>query len=120
MAKTLLIVDDAGVIRQVSAMKLRAAGFVVIEAENGKDALAKAEGKKIDLVVTDINMPAMDGIELIKKLRAKDEFKYTPIIVLSTLSQKEKVEEGKQAGATGWLYKPFNANELINTVKKFV
>jgi two-component system chemotaxis response regulator CheY len=101
-------------------MKLRAAGFDVVEAEDGKDALAKAEGKNIDLVVTDINMPGMDGIELIKALRAKDEFKFTPIIVLSTLSQKEKVEEGKQAGATGWLYKPFDAKELITTVKKFV
>lgn len=120
MSRTVLIVDDAGVVRQVGAMKLRSSGFEVIEANDGKDALNKIEGVKIDLVVTDINMPEMDGIELIKELKKKEEFKYVPIIVLSTLSQKEKVEEGKRAGASGWLFKPYNATELITTVRKFI
>ncbi len=120
MTKTILLVDDAAVIRQVSSMKLRQQGYDIIEACDGNDALEKIKGVNIDLVVTDINMPELDGIGLIKELRSKEEFKHTPIIVLSTLSQKEKVEEGKMAGASGWLFKPFDATALIKAIKKFL
>jgi len=120
MAKKVLLVDDAGVIRQVSSMTVKTAGFEVTEAVDGMDALEKLKEAKFDLLVTDINMPNMDGIELIKNVRAMDEYKYIPIIVLSTLSQEEKVQEGRDAGASGWLYKPFNGRKLIETIKKFI
>ena len=120
MAKTVLIVDDARVMRQACMMALKSAGFRVVEAENGVDALEKVKGEQIDFVVTDLNMPQMDGIELIKNLRQIPEFKFVPILVLSTISQQEKVMEGKAAGATGWIYKPFKQMELLQTVKKLL
>ncbi len=120
MPRTALVVDDAGIVRQVCTMALRREGYEVIEAVDGKDALVKIEGKGLDLVVTDINMPEMDGIELIKQLRLRHEFRFVPIIVLSTLSQKHKVQEGKDAGATGWVFKPFDANKLLAAVRRLV
>jgi two-component system chemotaxis response regulator CheY len=120
MGKTILVVDDAAIIRQINTLTLKKQGFDVVEAIHGKDALERIKGKKIDLVVTDINMPEMGGIELIRELRKKDEFRFVPIIVLSTLAQEDRVKEGKEAGATGWLYKPFNATQLIETVRKFL
>lgn len=118
--KTVLIVDDARVMRQAGTMALTSEGFRVIEAENGRDALNKIQGERIDLVITDVNMPEMDGIELIRNLRQLPDFRFVPIIVLSTVSQQEKVAEGKAAGATGWLYKPYNHSELIRTVRKIM
>ena len=120
MAKTVLVVDDAAIIRQVCAIALKREGYEIVEGENGKDALSKLDDKKIDLVITDINMPEMDGIELIRQLRARKEFKFVPIVVLSTVSQEHRVEEGKQAGASGWILKPFDANKLMHTVRKFI
>jgi len=120
MAKKVLLVDDAGVIRQVSSMTVKTAGFEVTEAVNGKDALEKLKETRFDLLVTDINMPEMDGIELIKSVRTMEEYKFIPIIVLSTLSQEDKVKEGREAGASGWLFKPFNGRKLVETIKKFI
>ncbi len=120
MSKKVLLVDDAGVMRQAGAMTLKNSGYTVTQAVDGKDALAKAEGEQFDIIVTDINMPEMNGIELIKELRKKEAYKFTPIVVLSTLSMKDKVEEGKEAGASGWIFKPFKAAELVKTVKKFL
>jgi two-component system chemotaxis response regulator CheY len=119
MAKTALVVDDAGVVRQLCALTLRRMGYEVIEGINGRDALAKSAGIPLDFVITDLNMPEMDGIELVKQLRLRKESKFVPIIVLSTISQEAKISEGKAAGASGWIFKPFDANKLLETVKKF-
>lgn len=120
MGKTILVVDDAGVMRQINALTLKKEGFNVMEAVDGRDALAKMKGQKIDLLLTDINMPEMDGIELIKHVRNDPEHKYMPIIVLSTLSQEEKVREGKEAGASGWIFKPYRPMQLLDAIRKFI
>ncbi len=118
MGKTALVVDDSPTMRQMVAFTLANAGFTVIEAVNGKDAVAKVAGKKMDLVVTDLNMPEMDGITLIKELRRTPDFRYTPILMLTTESAIEKKMQGKEAGATGWIVKPFNPDVLLKTIAK--
>jgi two-component system chemotaxis response regulator CheY len=119
MSKTALIVDDSPTMRQMVAFTLTNAGFTVVEAEDGKDAVEKvAAGPKMDIVVTDLNMPKMDGIELIRELRRLSAFKYTPILMLTTESAIEKKQAGKEAGATGWIVKPFNPEVLLKTIAK--
>jgi len=121
MSKTALIVDDSRTMRQMVAFTLTNAGFTVIEAEDGKDAVnkVKAAGEvKLDIVVTDLNMPEMDGITLIKELRKLTTFKFTPILMLTTESAMDKKKEGKEAGATGWIVKPFNPEVLLKTIAK--
>jgi two-component system chemotaxis response regulator CheY len=93
-------------------------GYNVIEAIDGKDALTKTAGVRIDMVITDLNMPNMDGITLIKELRKKPEFRFTPIIMLTTESQDTKKQEGRSAGATGWIVKPFQPAQLLAVTKK--
>jgi two-component system chemotaxis response regulator CheY len=97
---------------------LKGAGYEVIEAVDGEDALGKAKGKTVNLVITDVNMPRMDGITLIKELRKLPSYKFTPILMLTTESAPEKKAEGKTAGATGWIVKPFNPDQLLTTIKK--
>jgi len=119
MSKTALIVDDSPTMRQMVSFTLTNAGFTVIEAEHGKDAVSKvAGGPKMDIVVTDLNMPEMDGIELITELRKLGAFKFTPILMLTTESALEKKQAGKAAGATGWIVKPFNPEVLLKTIAK--
>ena len=119
MSKTALIVDDSPTMRQMVAFTLTNAGFTVVEAEHGKDAVNKvAAAGKMDIVVTDLNMPEMDGITLIKEFRKLSAFKYTPILMLTTESAIEKKQAGKEAGATGWLVKPFNPETLLKTIAK--
>lgn len=119
MGKTALIVDDSRTMRQMVAFTLTSAGFTVVEAEDGKDAVNKVSGgAKMDIVVTDLNMPEMDGIALIKELRKMSTFKFTPILMLTTESAMEKKKEGKEAGATGWIVKPFNPEVLLKTIAK--
>jgi two-component system, chemotaxis family, chemotaxis protein CheY len=119
MSKTALIVDDSPTMRQMVAFTLTNAGFTVIEAQDGKDAVNKvAAGTKMDIVVTDMNMPEMDGITLIKELRKLATFKFTPILMLTTESAVEKKVAGKEAGATGWIVKPFNPEILLKTIAK--
>jgi two-component system chemotaxis response regulator CheY len=120
MAKTLLIVDDSASMRQMISFTLKDAGYEVIAAGHGKEALTKLGGTKIDMVLTDLNMPEMDGIELIKQLRAKPGYKFIPIVMLTTESHETKKLAGKQAGASGWIVKPFKPDQLLDTVKKFV
>ena len=120
MSKTALVVDDSTSMRQMVAFTLRSAGFDTIEGENGCAAIVAAGDKPLDLVITDLNMPEMDGITLIKELRAKETYKFTPILLLTTESQDTKKQEGKAAGATGWMVKPFNPDQLLNVVKKVV
>lgn len=119
MSKTALVVDDSPTMRQMVAFTLTNAGFTVVEAENGKDAVNKvAGGSKMDIVVTDLNMPEMDGIALIKELRKMDVFKFTPILMLTTESTEAKKKAGKEAGATGWIVKPFNPELMLKVIAK--
>jgi two-component system chemotaxis response regulator CheY len=118
MNKTILTVDDSKSIRQVVSFTLKEAGYNVIEACDGQDALNKINGSSLHMVVTDLNMPNLDGIGLIKKLRTDQNHKFIPIIMLTTESQSEKKMEGKTAGATGWIVKPFKPEQLLAVVKK--
>lgn len=118
MAKTILIVDDSASLRQVVSIALKSAGYDVVEACDGKDALTKLDGRKLHLIISDVNMPNMDGISLIRELRALPAYKFTPILTLTTESTTEKKMEGKDAGATGWIVKPFNPEKLLATVNK--
>lgn len=118
MEKCIMTVDDSSSVRQMVAFTLKGAGYAVIEAIDGLDALAKADGASINMVLTDLNMPNMDGIELIKNLRANPAYKFIPIIMLTTESQDSKKEAGRSAGATGWIVKPFKPNQLLAVVKK--
>lgn len=115
---TILAVDDSASMRQMVAFTLKSAGHQVTEACDGQDALNKAKGNKFSLVLSDVNMPVMDGITLIKELRAMGDYKFTPILMLTTESTGEKKQEGKAAGATGWIVKPFNPDQLLATIKK--
>ena len=119
MSKTALVVDDSPTMRQMVALTLINAGFTVVEAEHGKDAVNKvAGGSKMDIVVTDLNMPEMDGITLIKELRKMSAFKFTPILMLTTESAEDKKQAGKAAGATGWIVKPFNPELMLKVIAK--
>lgn len=119
MAKTILTVDDSASVRQVVSFALRNAGYETVEAVDGRDALTKLTGG-IQLVITDLNMPRMDGIELIRNIRAGAGNKYVPIIVLTTESQPAKKQEAKAAGATGWIVKPFRPEQLTAVVHKVI
>ena len=118
MAKNIITVDDSASVRQMVSFTLKGAGYTVMEAGDGKEALAKLAGSKADMVITDLNMPNMNGIELIKALRANPAYKFVPIILLTTESQDSKKQEGKAAGATGWIVKPFKPEQLLSVVKK--
>jgi two-component system, chemotaxis family, chemotaxis protein CheY len=120
MPKKFLIVDDSASMRQLVTFTLKDAGHDVIAAEHGKDAIAKLGNAPIDMVVTDLNMPEMDGIELIKQLRGMSNYKFTPIVMLTTESQEDKKTAGKSAGASGWIVKPFKPEQLMDVIKKFV
>ena len=115
---TILAVDDSASMRQMVAFTLKSAGHDVTEACDGQDALNKAKGNKFSLVISDVNMPIMDGITLIKELRTLGDYKFTPILMLTTESTGEKKQEGKAAGATGWIVKPFNPEQLLATINK--
>jgi len=117
MAK-ILAVDDSTSMRQMVAFTLKGAGHTVFEASDGKQALEVAKKESVDLVLSDVNMPVMDGISLIKNLRALPNYKFTPMLMLTTESSPEKKQEGKVAGATGWIVKPFNPDQLLATIKK--
>lgn len=118
MSRTALIVDDSASMRQMVAFTLRQGGFDVIEGENGQDALDKLKDRRVQLIITDLNMPVMDGITFIQNVRSRTEFKFTPVLMLTTESQGAKKELGKAAGATGWIVKPFDPDKLLATVAK--
>lgn len=118
MAKCVLVVDDSETVRQVLQLTLSNAGFDVIEAEDGDDALNKlASASVVDMLITDLNMPNMDGLELIKKIRADKKHRFTPIVMLTTESSEEKKRAGREAGASGWIVKPFKPEQLLKVVK---
>ena len=119
-SRKILAVDDSVSIRKSISFILGQENFEVVEAENGADGLSKANADKFGLIITDTNMPIMDGIQFIKELRNTAEHKFTPIIVLTTENQESKMQEGKAAGATGWIVKPFSSEKLIAVVKKII
>lgn len=118
MPKKILAVDDSKTMREMVSFTLKGAGYEVIEAEDGKAALAALNGMSVDAVITDLNMPNMNGFELIRALRSNNTYRFTPILMLTTESEGSKKEEGKAAGATGWIVKPFNPEKLIEVVRK--
>jgi len=120
MAKTVMIVDDSISIRQVVGLTLRGAGYDVVEGSNGRDALAKLGNQKVHLVVSDVNMPEMNGIEFVKAVKAQPEYRFLPIIMLTTESGDEKKREGQAAGARAWVVKPFKPEVLLNAVQKLI
>lgn len=117
MGKRVMAVDDSATVRQVLQLTLEGAGYEVIEAVDGKDALTKLANAPVDMMVTDLNMPNMDGIELIRNVRLSPGNRFMPIIMLTTESQPEKKQEGKAAGASGWIVKPFKPEQLLAVVR---
>ena len=120
MAKTVLSVDDSSSIRQMVSFTLKGAGYEVVEASDGQEGLDKAKAKTVDMVLTDQNMPRMDGLTLIKSLRAMPAYKSVPILMLTTESGDAMKAQGKAAGATGWLVKPFDPQKLLEVTKKVI
>ncbi|MDP1733929.1 MAG: response regulator [Sulfuritalea sp.] len=120
MSKTILAVDDSASIRQMVAFTLKSSGYEVVEAVDGMDGLEKAKSKSFNLILTDQNMPRMDGLTLVKNLRGLAQYSTTPILMLTTESSDAMKAQGKAAGATGWLVKPFDPQKLIEVVKKVI
>jgi len=118
--KNILIVDDSASVRQVVSITLRQAGYDVIEGNDGKDALSKLTGQKVHLIISDVNMPNMDGISLVKAVKQLPAYKFTPIVMLTTESQEAKKREGQEAGAKAWIVKPFKPDQLLGVVQKLV
>lgn len=118
MAKKILTVDDSASIRQMVTFTLKQAGYDVVEAADGVQGLSKAKLETPNLIITDLNMPNMNGIEMIRNIRQEVSHKFTPILMLTTESDETKKVEGKQAGATGWIVKPFNPEQLIKVIEK--
>jgi two-component system, chemotaxis family, chemotaxis protein CheY len=120
MAKTILIVDDSASIRQVVGITLKSAGYDIIEGVDGKDALSKLKGQKVHLIISDVNMPNMDGITFVKEVKKLPEYKFTPVIMLTTESQEGKKQEGQAAGAKAWVVKPFQPAQMLAAVSKLI
>lgn len=120
MAKTILVVDDSTSIRQVVGIALKGAGYDVIEASDGKDALSKMTGQKIHLIISDVNMPNMDGITFLKEVKKHPRYKFTPVIMLTTEAGQDKMAEGRAAGAKAWVVKPFQPPQMLDAVAKLV
>jgi len=115
--KTILTVDDSASMRQMVSFTLKGAGYEVVEAVDGQDALERLQGA-VHMVITDLHMPRMNGIELIKAVRAMPTYKYIPLVLLTTESLEDRKKEGRAAGATGWIVKPFSPEQLLAVVKK--
>ena len=123
MAKTILMVDDSASLRAVVNIALTGAGYEVIEASDGKDALGKLEklgGKKVHLIISDVNMPVMGGIEFVTKVKQSPAYKFTPVIMLTTEGRADIKEQGRAAGAKAWVVKPFNPPQMLDAVSKLI
>jgi two-component system chemotaxis response regulator CheY len=118
MAKTIMIVDDSASMRQVVGIALKGAGYIVLEGRDGLDALTKLTGQKVNLIISDVNMPNMDGISFVKAVKQLSAYKFTPIIMLTTESEESKKREGQAAGAKAWVVKPFKPEQLLSAVQK--
>lgn len=120
MAKTIMVIDDSASMRQVVSMTLKKAGYDMMEACDGKDAIGKLSGQKVHLMICDVNMPNMDGISFLKAVKEMPSYKFTPIIMLTTESQETKKMEGKAAGAKAWMVKPFKPEQLLEAISKLI
>ena len=118
MAKLILIVDDSASMRRVGGISLRSSGYDVIEGCDGKDAWSKLTGQKVHLIISDVNMPVMDGIAFLKAVKQMPAYKFTPVIMLTTESAEEKKREGQAAGARAWVVKPFQPEQLVSAVQR--
>jgi two-component system chemotaxis response regulator CheY len=118
MAKLIMIVDDSASMRRVVSIALKGAGYDVLEGVDGKDALSKLKGQKVHMIISDVNMPVMDGIAFLKAVKAMPAYKFTPVIMLTTESAEEKKREGQAAGARAWVVKPFQPEQLVNAVQR--
>ena len=120
MGKTILVVDDSTSLRQVVNIALSGAGYEVVEACDGKDALSKLDGRKFHLIISDVNMPNMDGISLLKAVKQLPAYKFTPVIMLTTEAGEAKKQEGQAAGARAWVVKPFQPAQMLTAVSKLI
>lgn len=120
MAKTIMIIDDSASLRQVVAIALKDAGYDVIQASDGRDALTKLNGQKIHLIICDVNMPNMDGITFVKEMKTLANYKFTPVIMLTTEGSEEKKRAGQEAGARAWVVKPFRPEQMFSAVSKLI
>lgn len=120
MAKTILIVDDSASLRQVVSIALKSSGYDVIEGVDGQDALTKLKGQKVHLIISDVNMPNMDGITFVKEVKKLPEYKFTPVIMLTTEAGEDKKAAGQAAGAKAWVVKPFKPEQMITAVSKLI
>ena len=120
MTKNIMIVDDSASLRQVVSITLKGAGYDVVEACDGKDALAKLDGRKFNLIISDVNMPNMDGITFVKAAKQLPAYKFTPVIMLTTEAGEGKKQEGQAAGAKAWVIKPFQPAQMLTAVSKLV
>jgi two-component system, chemotaxis family, chemotaxis protein CheY len=120
MSKTILIVDDSFSLRQTLSLALRRAGYEVVEAGDGEEALSRLDGRKYNLIISDVNMPKMDGITFVKAAKALPNYRFTPIIMLTTESDPNKAMAGKAAGVRAWVLKPFQPAVLLDAVAKLI
>ena len=120
MSKTIMIVDDSASVRRVVGIALKGAGYTVIEGSDGRDALAKLTGQKVHLIISDVNMPNMDGFAFLKAVKASPVHKYTPVIMLTTESSAAKMTAGREAGAKAWMTKPFQPPQILAAVAQLV
>ena len=120
MAKTIMIVDDSTSLRQVVSITLKGAGYDVLEARDGQDALSKLTGQKIHLIISDVNMPVMDGFTFVRAAKQIPAYRFTPVIMLTTEAQESKKLEGKEAGAKAWMVKPFQPGQMLSAVSRLI
>lgn len=120
MGKSILIVDDSGSVRSVVGIALRGAGYEVVEAEDGSQGLKKLDGRKIHLIISDVNMPVMDGLTFLKEIKKLPNYKFTPVMMLTTETSEEKKAIGKAEGARAWMVKPFKPDQMLSAVQKLV
>lgn len=120
MAKTILVVDDSSSVRLVVGMALKGAGYEVIEASDGADAIRKLDGRKIHLVISDVNMPNLDGLSLLKHIKSLPNYKFTPVIILTTETDAAKKQAGQLGGAKAWVVKPFQPDQLVAAVGRVI
>lgn len=118
MARTIMIVDDSASLRQVVAIALKGAGYDVLEAEDGQDALNRLDGRRIHLIISDVNMPVMDGLSFVRAAKQLPDYRFTPVIMLTTEFTEEKKQQGQAAGAKAWVVKPFRPDVLLGAVQK--
>jgi two-component system chemotaxis response regulator CheY len=120
MTKRILLVDDSAAVRKVASIALAAAGYEVLEAGNGKEGLDKLNGEKVHLIISDVNMPVMDGIQFLKEVKQHPNYRFTPVIMLTTEAGEDKKQEGRAAGAKAWIVKPFQPQTMIAAVSKLI